>query len=251
VTPAGPRDHSARGPGHWPAPSRPGTGAAGNCKDRLVNPWQAAPFRRILGDAERECIRHRLSELRWAARLLVLPPGVARFQLRARRLAWRSQDYLSLMSATRPGDLRTLLTLAPPAARVVELGTATGWTAISLALASPQRRVITYDIAARPEAERYLELVDPSVRRRVEIVTAPGAAGPRDDQPVDMLYIDSSHEREQTVAEVLAWRPVLRRGASVVFDDYRHPSYPGVSEAIAELGLSGDQRGTLFVHRVP
>ena len=96
-----------------------------------------------------------------------------------------------------------------------------------------------------------MELVDPSVRRRVEIVTAPGAAGPRDDQPVDMLYIDSSHEREQTVAEVLAWRPVLRRGASVVFDDYRHPSYPGVSEAIAELGLSGDQRGTLFVHRVP
>jgi hypothetical protein len=215
-----------------------------------VNPWRAAPVRRILGDCERERLRHRLSELRWAARLLVLPPQVARFQLRARRLAWRSQDYLSLMSATRPGDLRTLLTLAPPGARVVELGTATGWTAISLALASPQRHVITYDIAARPEPDRYLGLVDPSVRQRVEIVTAPGAAGPRDDRPVDMLYIDSSHEREQTVAEVLAWRPVLRRGAPVVFDDYRHRSYPGVGEAIAELGLSGEQRGTLFVHRV-
>ncbi len=64
-----------------------------------------------------------------------------------------------------------------------------------------------------------------------------------------MLYIDSSHEREQTVAEVRAWRPVLAAGAPVVFDDYMHPGFPGVSEAIAELGLSGEQRGTLFVHR--
>jgi predicted O-methyltransferase YrrM len=181
----------------------------------------------------------------------VLPPRVARFQFRARRLAWRSQDYLSLMSVTRPEDLRSLLALAGGAKRVVELGTATGWTAISLALAIPTRTVITYDVAERPEPRRYLGLVHPSVRRRVELVTAPGSAGPRDESPVDMLYIDSSHEREQTVAEVLAWRPVLRSGAPVVFDDYGHPDYPGVAEAIAELGLSGERRGALFVHRAP
>ena len=55
----------------------------------------------------------------------------------------------------------------------------------------------------------------------------------------------------QTVAEVRAWRPVLGPGAVIVFDDYTHPDFPGVGEAVAELGLSGDQRGTLFVHHVP
>ena len=214
-----------------------------------MNLWDAAPVRRLLGQSGRERLRHRASELRWTARLVVLPPRVAAFQLRARRLAWHSQDYMSLTSATRPGDLRMLLKLARGRRRVVELGTATGWTAIALALDDPHRRVVSYDVVERTEPQRYLQLVSPSVRERIELVTAPGSDGPRDATAVDMLYIDSSHEREQTVAEVRAWRPVLVAGAPVVFDDYMHPGFPGVSEAIAELGLSGEQRGTLFVHR--
>jgi hypothetical protein len=206
-------------------------------------------MRRILGEAGSIRLRHQLAEARWAAQLVVLPPPVARFQLRARRVAWRGQDYLSLMSSTRPPDLRTLLALARGRERVVELGTATAWTAISLALGASQRHVITYDITPRPEPDRYLGLVGASVRARVERVIAPGSDGPRDAAPVDMLYIDSSHEREQTIAEVTAWQPVLRPGAPIVFDDYGHPDYPGVAEAVAELGLRGELRGTLFVHR--
>ncbi len=132
----------------------------------------------------------------------------------------------------------------------MELGTATGWTAISLALAQAGRRVISYDVVARPEPERYLGLVDAPVRERVEFVTAPGSQGPTEPTPVDLLYIDSSHDREQTVAEVRAWQEVLHAGAYVVFDDYRHPDFPGVAEAISELGLRGEERGALFVHRV-
>lgn len=205
---------------------------------------------RILGESRRARLRHQLAEVRWATHLALLPLAVARFQLRARRLAWETEDYLSLMSATRPRDLSTLLQLARGSEHVVELGTATGWTAISLALASRRRRVVTYDVVKRAEPARYLELVASSVRARVQLVTASGSEGPRGGTPVGMLYIDSSHEREQTVAEVLAWRPVLSPGAAVVFDDYQHPDYPGVAQAIAELGLTGTRRGTLFVHRV-
>lgn len=35
----------------------------------------------------------------------------------------------------------------------------------------------------------------------------------------------------------------------MLFDDYTHPDHPGVGEAIDELGLRGERRGTLFVHR--
>jgi predicted O-methyltransferase YrrM len=214
-----------------------------------VKLWDAAPVRRMLGETGRERLRHRASELRWTVRLAALPPRVAAFQLRARRLAWRSEDYLSLMSVTRPRDLRVLLALARGRSRVVELGTATGWTTIALALDDAQRQVVSYDVVGRPEPQRYLQLVAPSVRARIELVTAPGSDGPRDAAPVDMLYIDSSHEREQTIAEVLAWRPVLAPGAPIVFDDYLHAGFPGVREAIVELGLSGEQHGALFVHR--
>ncbi len=204
---------------------------------------------RILSEARRRG-RRLLIEARWLGGVAILPPRVALFQLRARRSARRSGDVFSLTSVTRPRDLAVLLALARGRTRTVELGTATGWTAISLALSDRGRRVISYDVVARPEPQRYLKLVDASVRERIELVTAPGSNGPATDSQVDLLYVDSSHEREQTIAEVLAWRPALGPGALIVFDDYPHPDYPGVREAVSELGLDGEQRGTLFVHAV-
>lgn len=184
----------------------------------------------------------------WLWRLVGLPVRVTLFQVRARRLARRTGDMFSLTSATRPQDLRILLRLARGRRRVVELGTATGWTTISLALADPGRSVLSCDVVPRPEPARYLALVSPAVRERIQLAVRSGSDGPIDDRPVDLLYIDSSHEREQTVAEVRAWQPALAEGALVVFDDYAHPDFGGVREAVSELGLVGRRLGTLFVH---
>ena len=181
-------------------------------------------------------LQHPGVELRWYGDLRALPWRVALFQARARVVAHRRDDRFSLTSVTRPGDLRGLLSLARGAAHVVELGTATGWTAISLALSDPGRRVTSFDPVSRPEPARYLQLVGPKVRARIELVTALGSDGPRDDRPVDLLYIDSSHDRQPTIEEVHAWRPALAPGAAIVFDDYGHPDYPGVREAVRSWG---------------
>jgi predicted O-methyltransferase YrrM len=188
--------------------------------------------------------------IRYAPQLRVLPPRVALFHLRARIAALRAGDEFSLASATRAADVAVLLKLAKGRHRVVELGTATAWTALSLVLDDPGRTVITYDPIDRPERERYLRLVSRRDRDRVVFVTAPGADGPRGTEPVDLLYIDSTHDREGTIHEIQAWRPVLGPDAIVVLDDYAHPGFPGVREAVQELNLVGEQRGTMFVHRV-
>jgi len=176
---------------------------------------------------------------------------VAWFHWRAYRLAERIGDWFSRTSATRPDDLAELLSLARHRHRIVELGTATGWTAISLALTDPSREVITYDPIDRPDRERYMALVGAGVRGRITFVNDPGLVGPRDREPIDLLYIDSSHERQATIDELRAWSPVLGSGALVILDDFTHPEYPGVAEAVQELGLSGEQRGTLYVHSLP
>jgi predicted O-methyltransferase YrrM len=199
---------------------------------------------------DRPLVRQMAGELRYALSLRPLPPRVAAFQWRARRVAWHSRERFSLTSATRARDLAVLLELARERPRVVELGTGMGWTAISLALAEPQCRVSTYDPSAYPERQRYLALVPPRVLARIRFIESPGSAGPDGGGPVDLLYIDSSHERDGTVVELRAWGPALRPGALVVFDDYTHPEFPGVREAIEELGLPGELRGTLFVHEV-
>lgn len=203
----------------------------------------------MAGD-DRGLARRAAAELRYAATLRFLPPRVAAFQWRARRVARAHREQFSLTSATRPPDLAQVLELARGRRRVVELGTGMGWTAISLVLADPERRVITFDPSDYPERRRYASLVSSSVLERIRFVAQPGSLGPQDPDPIDLLYIDSSHEREGTLTELRAWWTALRPGAIVVFDDYTHPDFPGVREAVEEFGLEGVQRGTLFVHAV-
>jgi hypothetical protein len=189
-------------------------------------------------------------EARLLAELRILPPRVALFQWRAWRLASRVGDGFSPVSRTDPQKLAVLLSAARGRQRVVELGTGTAWTAISLVLADPGRSVLSYDPIERPERERYLRLVSPRARRRLTFVGVSGDEGPRDGEPVELLYIDSSHAKDDTIREVEAWRPALIEGSLMVFDDFAHAEYPGVGEAVAHLKLMGEQRRGLFVHRV-
>jgi predicted O-methyltransferase YrrM len=174
---------------------------------------------------------------------------VAAFQWRAYRLARDIDDQFSLASATRPDKLKLILALARGRRNVAELGTATAWTTISLLLADPGRRVVTFDPIEHPARERYLSLVPRDVRGRVRFVATPGVEVPSDAADIDFLYVDSSHGRDATVAELTAWRPRLAPHAVVVLDDFDHPDYPGVREAVQALGLSGEQRHGLFIVR--
>ena len=183
------------------------------------------------------------------ARLLAgtraLPPRVAAFQARAMLRAWRLGDDWALESSTRPRDVAELLRLARGRRSVVELGTAAGWTAGALVLADRGRRVASFDPVVRDHREAYLSLLPARARDRLELIRAPGheARG----QDVELLFVDSSHDRDATVAEVRAWLPRLAPGALLALHDHANPAYPGVAEAIAELGLGGRPHAGLWL----
>jgi predicted O-methyltransferase YrrM len=188
--------------------------------------------------------------LRLLLSLRALPPSIARFYWRAWSVALRDDDRFSLMSAARPAELAQLLALARGRRRVVELGTGTAWSALALALADRMRTIVSYDPTVRVERERYLALVDADTRARIELRVEPDSGGPRGgDEPVELLFIDSEHEREPVLAAFAAWRDALAPGAVVVFHDYSHRDYPGVRVAVQELGLSGEVLGGVFVWR--
>jgi predicted O-methyltransferase YrrM len=184
------------------------------------------------------------------AELRHLPPHVAVFRARARRVARTFGHEFALAAATSARDTAALLELAHGRQRVVELGTAAGWTAISLALAHPRLQVTTYDPVVHDHRERYLKLAGEAAAR-VDFVRAPGSRGPTQPDSVELLFVDSTHEQEATVAELEAWRPCLAPGAAVAFHDYGHPAFPGVESAVAQLGLQGEVRGGMFVWRAP
>jgi hypothetical protein len=181
-----------------------------------------------------------------------LPPAVSWFLGRALCVAIAGGDVFSLCSAVEPRQLAVLLHLARGRLRVVELGTATGWTAAAFALADPARTVVSCDPNVQPGRDRYLPLLRSPTRARIELLDVAGVeAAALDVYEVDLLFIDSSHERQATIDEWLAWRPRLAPGGLVVFHDYDHPEFPGIAEAIDELGLTGRRQHGMFVWRAP
>jgi hypothetical protein len=184
------------------------------------------------------------------AQVRVLPPRVARFQLKALRMARRLGDDFAWRSATRPADVREILKLAAGRRRVAELGTATGWTAASLLMDDPLRSVVSFDPVVQEHRAEYLALLPEAARERLKLLQMPGVEGPAYlEVEIEFLFIDSTHERAGTVAEVKAWQPHLARDALIVLHDYGNPAFPGVAEAVQELGLEGDVRGGCFVTR--
>ena len=108
---------------------------------------------------------------------------------------------------------------------------------------------MTYDAVERREVDRYLELVPEHVRDRVTTLIGSSLDGPRAEREVDLLYIDTSHGRADTIREFEQWRTALAAGAVVVFDDYSHPGFPGVEQAVRDLALTGVERQGMFIHR--
>jgi hypothetical protein len=180
-----------------------------------------------------------------------LPRPVAGFWVRALRAARAADDTWSIDVACRPAELRELLSAVGEARRVAEIGTAAAWTTSCLALARPDREVHSWDMTAHPVRERYLALLSPADRARVHLYDRPGGVGPADPPPVDAVFIDSSHEREETIHTFGIWERALEPGGLIAFHDWQDPDYPEVTEAILELGLRGEEHGHLFVWRKP
>src|SRR5664279_2246406 len=67
-----------------------------------------------------------------------------------------------------------------------------------------------------------------------------------DDRTRQIVSYDPS-----VLAAFRTWREALAPDAVAVFHDYTHPDYPGVREAVIELGLAGEEIGGVFVWRRP
>lgn len=179
-----------------------------------------------------------------------LPPRVLLFRLRAVASARRGHDHLTRLAPLSIWRLSRLLSLARGRDRIVELGTAAGWTAYSLALANPRARVKTYDLGMRPGRERYGRLVPAAALERVEFVLRGGEEGPEKPTSCDLLLIDADHWHPAVREMFEAWYGSVVPGGLVVFDDVA-PEFPDVAQTISDLGLSGKRLGRLFVHEKP
>lgn len=59
------------------------------------------------------------------------------------------------------------------------------------------------------------------------------------DGKVGLLFVDGDHSYEGARGDILAWSPHLAPGAVIAVDDYGHPDWPGVAQAVDALVAEG------------
>lgn len=125
---------------------------------------------------------------------------------------------------------------------MVELGVCGGGGSLHLCLGNPDGKVIGIDIAAIPEAQ------DKSIKAMVGNFEFYLGDSTELAQPifsrfgrVGILFIDTTHTKEQTIAEFEAWKPYLADTAIVCFDDLFRPEMEGFWEWLPEPKLRLDQ----------
>ena len=147
---------------------------------------------------------------------------------------------------------RTCTTNAP---RIVEIGSYKGRSTIALGTALVERHagsLVAIDPHAptgktsytleHGDADTFAEYEANLARAGVAAyvtslrATSTQARSNYDGRPIDVLFIDGSHDYDDVLADIDAWAPLLGPGAVVAFND---PYVPGVNRAIRERIASG------------
>ena len=91
----------------------------------------------------------------------------------------------------------------------------------------------------KPLAGHYKPMRSPSLE----------AAGQFEDESLDFVFIDASHEYEDVKADIMAWMPKVKRGGVLAGHDYyvNYDYFPGVKRAAKECLVDFETREDCFV----
>src|SRR6478735_787624 len=96
------------------------------------------------------------------------------------------------------------------------------------------RQWARYNVKALGYGKRVTLVHNFAVRAAREWVTRPDLIG-LGNRPVGLLFVDDDHSYEGARNAILAWAPHLAPGATIAVDDYGHPDWPGVAQAVDAL----------------
>jgi hypothetical protein len=140
-----------------------------------------------------------------------------------------------------PDEGKALAALAA-GKRVLEIGSYCGLSTVCMARTAEHVTAVDYfDGRDTPVPGDTLPAFTANLSRYgvADKVTAchPGDTLPRDSY--DLVFIDGAHDAESVAADVDRALSVLADGGLIAFHDYKHPSHPGVGQAVDVLLAQG------------
>jgi predicted O-methyltransferase YrrM len=100
----------------------------------------------------------------------------------------------------------------------VELGCCGGGCSRTVAMHNPATKVVTIDNDKLPQVSP-IEVLCPNFEFRLGDSIGLSEEIGNLYKPIDVLFIDTTHEYEQTMGEYNAWLPYMKDGGVILFDD--------------------------------
>ena len=157
--------------------------------------------------------------------LVMLTPASITERIKQREKEWENSAGTGYIT----GLMELWLKVLGGPRRILELGTYTGNSAFAW-LACPNTFVTTVDTNHDNLFPLLLDVEHYDWKGRVSMVKADSIAYAEDwTLPLDMVYIDTTHEYLQTRREIEAWTPHIKSQGWLVLDDII--GYPHVAQA--------------------
>lgn len=192
------------------------------------------------------------------------PPSARRSSRTARRqgrTAMKPPRFFKRVQAATPDDvmmaLADLAVQVPRDQEIVEIGVFHGRTALQLAWGARQgngAHVTGIDLWDFPGNTYGPPFTEASSRRWAyhhvktlgysrDITLVQGfsheVAAEWSGSPVGLLFVDGDHSKDGALLDIETWARHLAPDARIAVDDYGHPDWPGVKEAVDELVAEG------------
>lgn len=134
-----------------------------------------------------------------------------------------------------PDQMQFLYRFAQKARYIFEIGTYAGKSTLFWALCNPNANIITTDTCIGVPSNGI-----PGVAIIPEVISRGNIIALHDDShelvkryhhPIDLLFIDGSHEYADVCRDILDWLPKLNKDGVIVCHDYMD-AWPGIKQAI-------------------
>lgn len=117
--------------------------------------------------------------------------------------------------------------------KILEIGTDRGWSAANIAAGSPLSTVVTLDIL--PQGADHVSALPIDNIVALTMNSSMAAEHVVGFAPFDMIFVDGNHTFNQAYGEYTTYRPFVRDGALILFDDLA-------------LDMAGDEMGVFWDH---
>lgn len=150
----------------------------------------------------------------------------------------RSWGYLT------DGELFAMLALArslPKGATVVNIGAGSGTSGLALAEAGKNLHITTVDISeggplgGMQNEKNVFELAGREDLPRQILGDSKEVGLNWNEDPMDMIFVDAGHLKNEIEGDIEAWWPHLERGGIMIFHDYGRDVWPDVKLVVDDF----------------